>query len=107
MIWQACSAEVEASNIQISARYMRIPYALEINGGHFNYGGTRLAFDNFNANIGKSSFLHPSIAVDWTGTPGLNVVTQSAKFNLDELYTWLLSFDAFKKNLNNISKLKG
>jgi hypothetical protein len=101
------SAEVEASNIQIAARYMRIPYALEINGGHFKYGGTRLAFDNFNAKIGKSSFLHPSIAVDWTGTPDLSVVTQSAKFNLDELYTWLLSFDAFKKNMSNLSALKG
>ena len=101
------SAEVEASNIQIAARYKRIPYAVEIDGGHFKYGGTRLTFDNFNANIGKSSFFHPSIAVDWTGTPGLSVNTQSAKFNLDELYTWLLTFDAFKKNLSGISALKG
>ena len=101
------NAKVEASNIHLTARYKRIPYAVEIDGGHFNYGGTRLTFDNFNANIGKSSFIHPSIAVDWTGTPGLIVNSQSAKFNLEELYTWLLSFDAFKKNLNNISKLKG
>jgi hypothetical protein len=101
------SAEVEASNIHITARYKRIPYAVEIDGGHFKYGGTRLTFDNFNANIGKSSFFHPSIAVDWTGTPGLSINTQSAKFNLDELYNWLLSFDAFKKNLKGISALKG
>jgi len=101
------SAAVEASNIQLAARYKRIPYAVEIDGGHFKYGGTRLTFDNFNANIGKSSFFQPSIAVDWTGTPALSVSTQSAKFNLDELYTWLLNFDAFKKNLSGISALKG
>ena len=100
-------AEVEASNIHLTARYKRIPYTVEIDGGHFKYGGTRLTYDNFNANIGKSSFFHPSIAVDWTGTPDLNVNSQSAKFDLNELYTWLLSYDAFKKNLNNISKLKG
>jgi hypothetical protein len=101
------NAEVEASNIHLTARYKRIPSAVEIDGGHFYYGGTRLAFDNFNANIGKSSFLNPSIAVDWTGTPGLNIRSQSAKINLDELYIWLLSFDALKKNLNNIKELKG
>ena len=101
------SAEVEASNIQLAARYKRLPYAVKINGGHFKYGGTRLAFDIFNAKIGKSSFLHPSIAIDWTGTPGLSVDAQSAKFNLDEFHTWLLSFDAFKKNMSAISALKG
>ncbi len=100
-------AEVQASNIHLTARYKRIPYAIEIDGGQFNYGGTRLAFDDFNANIGKSSLLNPSIAVDWTATPSLSVNSKSAKLNLDELYTWLLSFEVFKKNLNNISGLKG
>jgi hypothetical protein len=101
------NAKVEASDIHLTARYGRIPYPLQIDGGHFVYGGTRLAFDNFNAYIGKSSFLHPSIAVDWAGTPGLNVNCRSAKLDLAELYTWLLSFDTVKKNIKNISELKG
>jgi AsmA-like C-terminal region len=100
-------AEVQASNIHLTARYKRIPYKVEIDGGQFNYGGTRLAFDHFNATIGKSSFLNPSIAVDWSSIPILNVNSQSAKFNLDELYTWLLSFEVFKENLRIISGLKG
>ncbi len=100
-------AEVQASNIHLTARYKRIPYAIKIDGGQFDYGGTRLAFDNFNANIGKSSFMNPSIAVDWTATPGLSFNSQSAKVNLDELYSWLLAFEFFKKNMSNISGLNG
>ena len=101
------SAKVQASNIHLTARYKRIPYEVEIDGGHFKYGGTRLEFDNFNANIGKSLFLNPSIAVDGTATPSLRVNSQTATINLDQLFTWLLSFDGFKKNLNNIKELKG
>ena len=96
------TARVESSKVHAMARYERVPYPIKIDGRQFVYEGRRITLQNFNANIGKSSFLNPSFAVDWSGTPKLNLNSQSAKFNLDELYTWLLSFDAFKKNLNNI-----
>ena len=99
--------EVEASNIHLTARYKRIPYPVEIDGGLFNYGGTRLSFDKFKANIGKSSFFDSSMAADWTGTPDLDAKSQAAKINLSELYGWLLSYETFKKNLNHINELKG
>ena len=101
------NAEVEASNINLAARYKRLPYPLEIDGGHFNYGKTRLSFENFNANIGTSSFLISSMVADWTENPDLNVSSQAAKVNLNELYNWLRSHDAFKKNLKIINELKG
>ena len=101
------NAEVEASNIHLAARYKRLQYPLEIDGGHFNYGRTRLSFENFNANIGTSSFFISSMAADWTKKPDLNVVSQATKINLNELYNLLRSHDTFKKILNNISELKG
>lgn len=99
--------EVEASNIHLTARYKRIPHPVKIEGGHFTYGGTRLVCENFNANIGKSSFVNPSIAVDWSGTPDLNFDSQSADFDLDQLYNWLRSFDALKRHIEDIGSLKG
>jgi len=101
------NAEVEASNIHLAARYKRLQYPLEIDGGHFNYGRTRLAFENFNANIGKSSFFISSMAADWTKKPDLNVISQAAKINLNELYNLLQSHGAFKKILDNFNELKG
>lgn len=101
------NAKVEASKIHLAARYKRLQHPVEIDGGRFNYGRTRLAFDNFNANIGKSSFLNSSMAVDWTEIPNLEVNSQAAKINLNELYDGLRSHDAFKKIMNNISELEG
>jgi hypothetical protein len=101
------SAEVQASDIHLAARYKRLSYPVEIEGGHFNYARTRLAFDNFKANIGKSSFLNSSMVADWTELPDLNVNSQAAKINLNELYNWLQSHDILKKILNNMSGLKG
>jgi hypothetical protein len=101
------NAVVQASNIHLTTRYQRIPYAVEIKGGKFNYCGTRLALENFSAKLGKSSLANLSLSVDWADTPVLKVNSQSAKLDLDEFYTWLLSFEAFKKNLKYIGRLKG
>ena len=100
-------AEVRASNVNLSARYHRIPYPVKLNGGKFHYGGKQLSYEDFNANIGKSSMTNCAIAVDWNATPSLSASSQSAKFGLGELYTWLVSFEQFKNSLSNISQLKG
>jgi hypothetical protein len=100
-------AEVQASNVNLTARYHRIPYPVKLNGGKFYYGGKRLSYEDFHANIGKSSMTDCSIAVDWTATASLSAGSQSAKFGLSELYTWLVSFERFKNNLGDIRLLKG
>ncbi|MGD8663281.1 MAG: AsmA-like C-terminal domain-containing protein [Desulfobacterales bacterium] len=101
------NAEVAASNIHLAARYKRLQYPIEIDGGYFNYGKTRLAFKNFNANIGKSSLSISSLVADWTEKPNLNVISQSAKINLNELYSFLRPHVRLKKIINNFSILNG
>ncbi len=100
-------AEVQASNVNLTARYHRIPYPVKLKGGKFHYGGKQLSYEDFHANIGKSSITNCSIAVDWTATPSLSAGSQSAKFGLSELYAWLVSFERFKNSLSNITLLKG
>ena len=100
-------AEVQASNVNLTARYHRIPYPIILNGGKFHYGGKQLSYEDFQANIGKSSMNNCSITVDWTATPSLIAGSQSATFELGKLYTWLVSFERFKNKLGNISMLKG
>ncbi len=101
------TATVEVSKAHLSARYERIPYPIKIDGGHFVYTANHIEFDNFKAVIDKSSLLGLSSAIDWAGIPNLKVKSKSAKFDLAELYSWLLSFDAFKKNLKNIDTVNG
>jgi hypothetical protein len=101
------NAKVEVSKVHLTARYKRIPYPVSIDGGNFVYAGTRITFDNLNANIGKSSLLQLSSSINWTGTPSLAVYSKKANFDLAEFYSWLLSFDTLKTKLNKISSLDG
>jgi hypothetical protein len=101
------AARVKVSEAHLTARYNRIPYPIKMDGGHFVYEGTRITLQNFTADIGKSSFAQLSSTIDWAKTPSLEVRTETAKFDIGQLYSWLKPFDTFKKNLANISSLDG
>jgi len=101
------AARVEVSEAHLTARYNRIPYPIKMDGGHFVYEGTRIALQNFNADIGASSLLQLSTTIDWGKTPSLEAKTKSAKFDIGQLYSGLKSFGAFKKKLAHISSLNG
>ena len=90
-------ARVEVSEAHLTARYNRIPYPIKMDGGHFVYEGTRIALQNFNADIGNSSFARLSTTIDWTQAPSLEVKTGTAKFDIGQFYSWLKSFDAIQK----------
>jgi hypothetical protein len=100
-------ASVKVTNARFAMRYMRVPYPIEIDGGKFIYEPNRVAIDNFNAKIGKSSLGKLSTIIDWAGKPLLNFHSKTANFDSAELFTWLLSFKTFKKNLDNINSLIG
>ena len=100
-------AEVEASNIHLTARYKRIPYMVEINGGHFNYGGTRLAFDNFNANMGKSSMQKVAGDVDWAKAPVFSARSGRAVFYLEDLNPLIFSYKTISTALDRFKPLSG
>lgn len=100
-------ARVEVSEAHLTARYNRIPYPIKMDGGHFVYEGSRIALQNFNAAIGNSSFAQLATTIDWTQTPNFEAKTQTAKFDIGQLYSWLKSFDAIKKNLAHIVSFNG
>ena len=92
---------------RVSARYKHIPYPGKLDGGHFVYDGNRITIDKFNARIGNSTLRQFSSAIDWSGTPSLDFKTKSGSFDLNELYSWLLSFEMFKTKLGYIRSLDG
>jgi hypothetical protein len=101
------SAGVEVAEVHVKVRYNRIPYPIKINGGRFLLEANRIAIQNFNAEIGHSSFTQLSAAIDWTQNPAFKAISQSARFDLAELHAWLLSFDDFKAGPGDIRSLQG
>ncbi len=104
---KSLGAIVEVSKAELSARYDRIPYPIRLSGGRFTYDRNRIAADKFNAHIGNSFLKRFSSTIDWSGTPTLNFKTNSAILDLEEIYSWLLSFEKYKQNMKYIGSLDG
>lgn len=101
------AARVEISEAQLTARYSRIPFPIKMDGGRFVFEGTRIALQNFNAEIGLSLFSQLSTSIDWSKKPSFEAKTQTANFDIEQLFSWLQSFNTFKKNLAHIRSLTG
>jgi hypothetical protein len=101
------TARVESSEFHAVAQYERIPYPIKIDGRQFVYEGSRVALQNVNANIGKTSLIQLSSSIDWEETPSLKFQSKTSRIDAAELYSWLHSFDVLKKNLKHIESLKG
>ncbi|MEE4262520.1 MAG: AsmA-like C-terminal domain-containing protein [Desulfobacteraceae bacterium] len=104
---KSLGATVEVSKADFSARYDRVPFPIILKGGHFVYEDSRIAIEKFDADIGKSTLRQFSSAIDWSGTPILNFKTHSATLNLEQIYSWLLTFENYKESLSYIHTLDG
>ncbi len=104
---QGLGATVRVSEAELSARYDRIPFPINLAGGRFVYAGARFALNDFDAAVGQSSLKQFSTAVDWSAKPSFDFKTASAAFNLAEIYSWLLTFERYKANLRLIDSLDG
>ncbi len=104
---KSLGAAVEVSKAELSARYDRIPYPIQVQGGHFIYDGDRIAVDRFDAGIGNSSLKQFSSAISWSGTPTLDFNSKSASLSLEEIDSWLLSFEPYKNSRKFVRALEG
>jgi len=90
---QSVDVRVDASKIDLHARYGRIPYPLQIKGERFAYQETQISFDELNAVIGKSSFSQVSGGITWKDEPRLTFKSDSSILQMKEIYPWLLSYE--------------
>ena len=95
--------KVDASNIQLSAQYGRLPHPLQIRAVNFSYDENQIGVRQLSGKLGKSSFseLSGSLGLD----KNQDLAIRSGKFGLllAEMVSWLASFDAMR----DISKYYG
>ena len=101
------NVRVMASNIQLNARYQRIPFPLSINGGKLNLDGTRITLTNLNATVGNSSLSQLSSKFSWDKKSFLDLTAKSATIDLAQLYGWLAKSKTFEAALQRIEALTG
>jgi hypothetical protein len=101
------NVKIMASDIQLDARYQRIPFPLKIDGGSLLLDGSRIALTNINAAAGKSSLSGLSSKFKWEKASPLEITSKSASIDLGELFAWLSEEKGFKHNLKNINAVNG
>lgn len=100
-------ARVTVSDFQLSAEYGRMPFIMEIDGGHFSYSGKTISLEEVAVHLGSSSFSGISARIDWTDTPDLNITSGKGRIDLGEIYPWLTSMEHFPLKTDQIRQLNG
>jgi hypothetical protein len=104
---QSIRPQVEVQELNLSARYDRIPYPLQIESGQAVYGGGKIEVKNLNGAIGKSSFSGITARIDLAGTPNIGVSSGKSVIWLEEIHAWLTSLEKFKAPLQDLKSLQG
>ena len=95
--------KVEASEIQLSAQYRRLPHPLQITGGKFSYYESRVGVEQLTGTLGKSSFSELSGGIDLAEDQRLAITSGKSSIHLVEIVPWLASFE----KMRGISKYYG
>jgi hypothetical protein len=104
---ESVNARVDVSKLNLSAKYRRIPYPIDINGGHFFYDKTEIRVKNLVGKLGKSSFSQLAANVSLNRGPYLEVKSGIFDIFLEEIYTWLVSIEGSPIRPEDIKTLRG
>lgn len=102
--WQV-ESRGEFDNFEIDTA--SLPDRIQIIRGQFNCQDTQIHVKNVDASIGKSSFSHVEAKFDWGKHPTVMIQASPAKIRADELYSWLLTFEALKPGLKEFQPIHG
>lgn len=101
------NVRVEASDINLTARYRPIPYPIQITGGIFTYDENRIGLRQLSGKLGKSLFSQLAAGLDFRKEPYLEVKSGKFDINLEEMYHWVSSFEGPSGKLKNLKTVKG
>ncbi|KPK21105.1 MAG: hypothetical protein AMK69_22590, partial [Nitrospira bacterium SG8_3] len=100
-------AGVDVSEFNLSAKYQRTPFPLEITGGAFHYDDTRVSLEKVGVKLGQSSLSDLSAGLDLNKASYLKVELGRSEISLGEIFSWLLSLDFYSNMHNDFRSVKG
>lgn len=101
------TARVDVSRFHLSGDYQRIPYPVEVHGGHFAYEKSGVCVENVRGMLGKSTFSDLSADLKWEIEPHLEVTSGKLRLVLDEICPWLASFEEVRNAATDIGSVAG
>ena len=98
---------LDLSEFNLSGRYKRIPYPLEIRGQDFSYDDWTVHARQLSGKVGKSSFSDVSLGLNWEKEPYLEVKSPRFQIFLGEVYSWLASLDRSSVYIKDFRRVDG
>ena len=99
----AIDAKIDVSELELFARYKRVPYPITISSGRFVYEKRAMSAENFVGSVGKSSFSELSARIDWKEQPYFELRSALCQIVLEEIFPWAVSFEdlsGIRENFN-------
>jgi len=104
---RSVGADVDVSQFNMSLKYRRIPYSLQIESGEFFYETDSISGRNVSGTLGSSSFSGLSYRVRVGDTPHIEIESGQFRLLMDEIYPWLVSYESIRKGLRLFKDVKG
>jgi hypothetical protein len=103
----ALETKVSVSEMELSARYRRLPWPIRVRRGTFFYDGNRVGVGQLSGNVGSSTFSDLVALVRLGRSPLFEKVSGAFDLTLDELFDWLASPTEMEALRAKITRLQG
>jgi hypothetical protein len=98
---------VDATDFRLSARYRRIPFPVEVDGGRLLFDENGIAVERLSGRLGRSAFSGVAARVRLGDSPAFERLSGNVSVALGELYPWLASLDGMETARENVRRLDG
>jgi hypothetical protein len=93
---QQFQIQVDATQIQLHARYPRIPLPVDISHGQASFNGQQVSCQALAGAIGKSTFADLSGELDWQNDVLIQVTSGESRIVVEEMVPWLTTYSALQ-----------
>ncbi len=100
-------ARVDVSEFNLSAKYQRTPFPVEITEGGFFYDDTRIDLKKASVKMGRSWFSGLSAELDLKKPNFLKAELANSEISLEEFFPWLLSLELYSGMRNDFRSVTG
>jgi hypothetical protein len=106
---EGTQAKVDISDFNLHSIYQRLRYPVEIQGGKvsLNTAEAKIALENLRGKFGKSTFSQLTAEVAWKKETTLDVACLKSKIVLEEIDSWLASFEGLRVVRERLRLTKG
>ena len=101
------NAEVEISELKLSANYQGLPLPITIAQGQFTFSKKQVDLGKLSGRLGKSQFADLSCQFLWEKDLFLDISSGQFGLVMAELYPWLASLEGLRDHLKEVKQVTG